>query len=323
MSDIDYTYAVARIRALEVSLFSATTLEQLIACDSYEGCIAFLQERGWGDPQGEADADAILKREREKTWETIRGMVSDMEPFDVLSYQNLFHNLKAAIKEVCTEAINQNIFYEECPIGRDEMLRIIREKDFLSLPVFMQEPAQEAYETLLHSRDGQLCDAILDQAALNAIYHAGQQSKDTIVKEYAESLVAVTDIKIAVRSQRTKKSLEFMKRSMAECESLDIEALCKAALQSFEAICEYLISAGFKEASEALSQSSSAFECWCDNHLIETIRPQKYQSFSVGPLIAYILARENEIKTVRIILTGKLNDFPEHSIRERIREMYV
>ena len=30
-----YTYAVARIRALEVSLFSDSTIDQLIACQSY------------------------------------------------------------------------------------------------------------------------------------------------------------------------------------------------------------------------------------------------------------------------------------------------
>ena len=182
MSDIDYTYAVARIRALEVSLFSAATLEQLIACDSFEGCIAFLQERGWGDPQGRGGRGCNIETGTGENLGDNSGMVSDMKPFDVLSYQNLFHNLKAAIKEVCTEEINQNIFYEECPIGREDMLRIVREKDFSSLPDFMQEPAKEAYETLLHSRDGQLCDAILDQAALSAIYQAGQQSKDRIVK---------------------------------------------------------------------------------------------------------------------------------------------
>ena len=49
----------------------------------------------------------------------------------------------------------------------------------------------------------------------------------------------------------------------------------------------------------------------------------RYNSFSVGPLVAYVLARENEIKTVRIIRTGKQNDFPDEAIRERIREMYV
>ena len=30
-----YTYAVARIRALEVGLFSGSTIEQLISCQDY------------------------------------------------------------------------------------------------------------------------------------------------------------------------------------------------------------------------------------------------------------------------------------------------
>jgi V/A-type H+-transporting ATPase subunit C len=44
---------------------------------------------------------------------------------------------------------------------------------------------------------------------------------------------------------------------------------------------------------------------------------------NISPLAAYILARENEIKSVRILLSGKINDLPEDSIRERLREMYV
>ena len=60
-----------------------------------------------------------------------------------------------------------------------------------------------------------------------------------------------------------------------------------------------------------------------DNKMTDSMRSQKYESFSVGPLLAYLLARQNEIKTVRIILTGKQNEFPDEAIRERIREMYV
>ena len=45
--------------------------------------------------------------------------------------------------------------------------------------------------------------------------------------------------------------------------------------------------------------------------------------FGIAPLAAYILARENEIKMVRIILSGKLNGFPDEFIRERLRDMYV
>ena len=40
-----YTYAVARIRALEVSLFSNSTIDQLIACQNYHQCLQFLEEK--------------------------------------------------------------------------------------------------------------------------------------------------------------------------------------------------------------------------------------------------------------------------------------
>ncbi len=44
-----YTYAVARIRALEVSLFSDSTIDQLIACQSYDQALQFLEEKGMGE----------------------------------------------------------------------------------------------------------------------------------------------------------------------------------------------------------------------------------------------------------------------------------
>ncbi len=323
MSDMEFTYAVARIRALEVSLFSASTIEQLIACQSEESCLQFLTERGWGDSDTPLNADAILTRESEKIWETMREMRIDMSVFDVLSYPNLFHNLKAAIKEVCSEETHPGIFFEDCAISPKEMMDIIREKDFSRLPANMAHAAEEAYETLLHTRDGQLCDVIIDKATLEAIYQAGLDANADIIRNYAEDTVAVANIKIAVRSQKTAKSLDFMKRAMVECESLSVDQLAKAALNSMDAICEYLSGTAYAEGAKALAESTSAFERWCDNRIIHTIQPQKYNAFSVGPLVAYVLARENEIKTVRIILSGKANNLPDDSIRERVREMYV
>ena len=318
-----YTYAVARIRALEVSLFSNATIDQLMACRTYEQCLQFLAERGWGDGETNPEAETMLAREEEKIWELVGELSIDMEKFDVLSYPKLFHNLKAAIKEVCTEEKNPHIFYDDVKIPGHEMLEIVREKDFGRLPLNMREAAEEAYDTLLHTRDGQLCDVIIDKAALTAIGQAGKEAKDEIIRDYAESTVAVADIKIAVRSQKTAKSMDFMKRAMAECDSINVGQLAKAALGGMDAIREYLAGTAYAEGAEALAESPSAFERWCDNRIIQTISPQKYKAFTIGPVVAYVLARQNEIKTVRIILSGKLNDLPDDSIRERVREMYV
>ena len=323
MNELEYTYAVARIRALEASLLTDSVIDQLLACKDEAQCLGLLNEKGWGNAETENDVEAILNCEEEKTWQVIQEVSPDLTVFDVMSYPKLYHNLKASIKEVCTEVTNEKIFYYDCEIPGKEMLSIVENKAFERLPGNMEAAAKEAYETLLQTRDGQLCDVIIDRAALEAITQAGHDAKDEIIRVYAESTVALANIKIAVRCQKTGKSLEFMKRAMAPCESINVEQLAKAALSGADALREYLKETVYADGVEALEESPSAFERWCDNRMIEAIKPQKYNAFSAGPLVAYLLARQNEIKTVRMILTGKQNGFPDEMIRERIREMYV
>ncbi len=49
MYDEQYTYAVARIRARETTLFSQATIDQLMACKDEAQCLQFLIDKGWGD----------------------------------------------------------------------------------------------------------------------------------------------------------------------------------------------------------------------------------------------------------------------------------
>ena len=85
MGNTKYTYAVARIRALETSLFTNAVIEQLLACKTAEQALQLLIEKGWGDASSGNDMDAVLSREEEKTWKVIRDVAPDMSVFDVLS----------------------------------------------------------------------------------------------------------------------------------------------------------------------------------------------------------------------------------------------
>lgn len=322
MSEKEYTYAVARIRSKELALLSASFLEQLMAAKSYEECLQLLSDRGWEAESGEPIQD-ILQREKTKTWELIAELVEDMSVFDVFLYANDYHNLKAAIKEVCTETKHPDIFIHQGTIEPELIEKAVRERDFTLLPEHMREAAREAFEALLHTRDGQLCDIMVDRAALEALYAASKSSKNELLKLYGELTVVTADIKIAVRAQRTGKDLAFLKRALADCDTLDTMRLAMAAVAGQDEICAYLESTNYAEAVAELRTSPSAFERWCDNLIIRSIKPQLYNPFTIGPLAAYILARENEIKTVRIVLSGKQNQLSEDSIRERVREMYV
>ena len=308
MGDLDYVYAVARIRVKEKSLLTDVDISQLAGMNDAKSVLGYLEDKGWGDANSTGNADAVLAAEEVKTLQLVKELKLDEAVFELLSYPNLYHNLKTGIKEICTSDSNAAAFYPSEKYGREQILKILQEKDYKALPVHMREAAERAYSVMLETRDGQKCDVIVDRACLDAMEAAGKKQKNKLLKDYVESTVAVTDIKIAVRALRTGKSQAFLKEALAPCESLDVRLLALAASENEESLMNYLEGHGFREAAEALKDSPSAFERWCDNRLIETIRPQKMNSVSMGPIIAYYLARQNEIKTVRIILTAKENE---------------
>ena len=323
MAKPDYIYAVARIRAKELLCFGSPAMEQLMACKTYEECLRMLNEKGWGDGSAGQIPESLLDGERNKTWEQLRELVEDMSVFDVFLYANDYHNLKAAIKENYAPSHGADIYSSNGTIDPAVFRQAADEHDFSVLPAGMRDAAEEAMSVLRETGDGQLCDIIIDKAALNAILQAGKASGDPLLAFYAEHTVATANIKTAVRCQKTGKSLDFIQRALAKCDTLDVSLLTQASVESFDAIIAYLNTTEYSGAAEALTQSASAFERWCDNRLIEKIRPQKYETSTIGPLAAWLLARENEIKTVRILLSGKRNGLSDDAIRERLREMYV
>lgn len=323
MSEQLYIYAVARIRSKELSLFSRQTLEQLMALKSYEECLKFLEDKGWGEHTEHRSAEAMLTFELEKTWALIRELCEEMSVFDVFLYGNDYHNLKAALKQTYMGTEVPHTYISNSTISPNTIEKAVKEKDFSLLPEHMRKCAEEAYDSLFHTGNGQLCDIIIDKATLETIYKAGKATGNELLTEYAELKVAAADINIAVRGCKTKKDNGFFERAMAECASLNTKELTKAALQGEDAIKDYLMHTKYADAVPAIEKSLSAFELWCDNLIMKRILPQKYNSLTVSPLAAYILARENEIKAVRLILSGKLNSLSDETVRERLREMYV
>lgn len=319
----EYTYGVARIRALESNLFSDDTINQMLQCDSFDECMNFLRDKGWGSGNPEESMEEMLQTEKKRTWKVLYDIVENKEDCRVLTIENEYHNLKAAIKEICSEREADNIFAEGGKLKPEFIKDCIRQGNYNMLPNDMQHPAKEATEVLLQTGDGQLCDIIIDRAALEAIKKAGEKSDNSLIKKYADSKVTISDIKIAVRCAAANKDGEFVRKALVPCEGISVTELITAVDHGLDAVCGCLENAGYGEAVKALKVSKSVFECWCDNKIIEDIKPQKYNSFTIGPILAYVIARENEMKSVKIILSGKLNGFDNEFIKERVRMMYA
>lgn len=327
MTDNQYYYAVARIRSRELTLLNQSFIEQLLGAKSTDEALRLLQDKGWQMPDEyttESDrVEKMLAAEKKKTWDLIGELVDDMSVFDVLIIENDYHNLKAAVKEALTSDRHPEIFVGGGTLEPKIMEEAVKSRDFSPLPEEMKAVAEKALETLLHTHDGQLTDVIIDKAALEAIGKAAKKSGSDVLELYAGLKVASADIKIAIRAVKTGKDKNFIKNALAPCDTLNTEKLAEASAEGMEAIYDYLALTKYSDAVPELKKSPSAFERWCDNLIIRNIRREITHPYTIGPLAAYIIARENEISTVRIVLSGLINDLPEDSVRERAREMYV
>ncbi len=317
-----YIYAVARIRSRELTLLNEAVISQLAAASSEEECLRLLNEKNWGNP--ELPSEEMFREEEKKTWDFIRELLPrQMEIFDVFRLEKDYHNLKAAVKESCIDGDHPGIFEEGGSISPKVIERAVAESDYDALPEAMREVAREAKETLLQTRDGQLCDVLIDRAALEAIRSAGEKSGVKLLSDYGELTCATGNIKTAVRAARTGKSRQFLEKALAPCRTLDVAELADAAAQGIDAVVAYLDHTEYADAIDELKTSVASFERWCDDRMIRTIQPQIHNPFGIDPIAAYIIARDIEIKTVRIILAAKRNGLPEEMLRERVREMYV
>ena len=318
-----YTYAVSRIHARELDLLSSSDLEQLLICPDFETALKNLTEKGYGIKDNYRSFEELEKDETEKMWELINELIPDKTPFETLLRQIDFHNLKAAIKSVFTAEEAEGYFLRGGIVEPQVILNAVKIKNYSELPEFLSETAVEATEKFAETGDGQECDIYIDRRCLETILSEGTASDISIIKDYAELFVALSDIKIAARGALTKKSKGFMQRALAECETLDVDTLAAAAGKSINDVYKYLEHTSYKEAAEKLSVSMSEFEKWTDNKIMDLIKSQKSNPFTVAPIFSYILAKQNELKAVQIILSGKKNNLPDELIRERIRDLYV
>lgn len=322
MRDADYIYAVACIRAKEKTLLNDADVQTMVGMKSEKEVLSYLTEKGWGDGSLDPDMEKVLSEEEEKQMKLLKTLGVDEKIIDTLFIQEVYHNLKAAIKEVCTGLDDSQAFYEHDKYGKKVLMDIIREKNFEKLPQDMAVVAEKALDLMLTTQDGQRLDIMIDRACLDAIEKEAATTKDKFLADYAETKVVISDIKIAVRAADTKRPLSMIQDALAPNRKFDVKQLAVAAATNREAVYEFLSRAGYNQAVEALKDSFSAFEKWCDDYVMSTLMNQKTNIQSSGPIVAFFLAKQNEIRTARIIMTAKANGFSDDVISERVRKMY-
>ena len=199
--------------------------------------------------------------------------------------------------------------------------------EFQTLPPEITHAAEEAQSILARTSNPQLADFALDRAYFAALTELASRVTDPYAAQYVKLLIDNANLRAVVRTVRMGKDADFLRLALVPGGEVS-EAALLAAAESPESFSAAFQSSRLAEAAEtgaAAMQGGSLtkFERQCDNTVMRFVKEAKRKSFCAAHVVAYLAAMENEVTSLRMILTGRLAGLPSDTIRERLRETYA
>ena len=319
----EYASAVAAVRAMESTLLTQADIDRLISAEGFREAAEILRSCSREAPDTEEEFHKMLDGELEQVWEFISGYVGDDTGLELLLYRNDFHDLKAALKALMMNTEAEELYLRPSNLDLDALSATVRAKRWDDLPPYMRECAAEVYASLSSNMDGQLADIIIDRACLSQMIKAAEKSGSEFLKEYAQRTAIFSDIKTAYRMSLMNKTEAFISIALCGTSAFDASMLARAAAAGTDNLLGVIESCGYGEAAELLKTSTAQFEKYCDDRIAELIEKARMTSFGIDPLAAYYIAKETEIRNLRIIFVCLSCGADKNIIKERMRMLYV
>lgn len=328
----DYAYANGRIRARELKLLDKNRFDRMLEATDAEEAYKVLAEAEYGMGSDSTKSvfafDALLADEMKKTYALLSEIAPDKEVVEAFKKRYDFFNVKVLLKAELSNQEIPSILVETGTYAASEIMRIIRERDYNELEPIMREAVLEVYDVFSRTRDPQAIDLILDRALYHQFYEDLKSIDNEFVKELADIIVDTTNIKMFIRARALNRSPAFIKNILLDGGKIDKTLYFNNYDKTVNDFINDLNKTEFgAEVLKSLkiyeNENIQALEKALDDFLMKYMHRAKLVTIGIEPFIAFLFAKETEIKNVRIILTGKINRLSNDQIRERLRLIYV
>ncbi|MGL5414316.1 MAG: V-type ATP synthase subunit C [Clostridium sp.] len=333
MDSMKFTQVIPRLRVLETRLLDKSKIDRMIDGVSGNEVLKVLQETEYagvmtGIKRAE-DYEEILSEELKRVYALMYSASPSKSLIDIMSLKYDYHNIKVLLKGMILRKDFSNMLI---PVGKMELSKLkymVENNSLRDLPIRMKEAIIAANEDFEINKDPQRIDIIVDRYMFMELHDIAKELNDKFIDKYLKVLVDSTNLKTLLRVKKQGKGKEFLEEVIIKGGSIDKDLLKGLLTDTVENIATKLSHTNYaemiREGIEEFTKTNSAslLEKLVDNYIMKLMKEAKFIPFGPEPVIAYIYAKETEIKVVRIIMVGKLNNIASEVIRERLRDIYV
>ena len=333
MDVMKFTQAVSRIWVLENRLLDKTKVERMIESTSASEVLRILNETEYANVSSNVkraeDYEEILTAELKRIYDLVYEMSPVKEIVKIMSLKYDYHNAKVLLKAKVLGKDLSSMLIKLGNLDLQEIKRKIDSDNFKSLNGILGKGIQEAMKVFEETKDPQKIDIIIDKYMYEELVEINKSLNYKFIDNLVKAMIDSTNIRTLLRIKKQNKGRSFAEEVIFNGGAIDSNKLVLLLNESPENIMSKLqttiYSSLIKEGLEGYiaTDSASLLEKLSDNYIMQLMKDSKLVTFGPERLLSYIYAKETEIKVIRIIMVGKLNNIAEEVIRERLRDIYA
>lgn len=320
-----------RIRLAEKKLLTKQQFERLADTKTLADAMKLLNETAYSNKVSKLDRpenyEQILSEELDEMYKNVLEISPEADLVKVFSYKYGYHNLKVAVKEYLLNSKFDSMYAN---IDDRDVEKIREEVETgKNMDKWYSEVLKDALKLYKETEDPQDIDIFVDKKYFEKVLELADSFKLEMIEEYFKALIDFTNVKTYVRCKKQNQSSTILEKALipggdistSEISSMYGEDVLDFAVKFKNTKIGQVLVKSIKEYKETgLLQS---YEKYMDDYLTGIIKNTKSVNYGAEVVFSYIYAKEMEIKNLRIIFIGKVNELSPEFIRERLRETYV
>ena len=338
----EYAFANGIIKKLEKGLLNKDILDRMIKSNNDVSALKILTESDLNDYSFDlnnpADFEHSLNQELLHTYDIIKN-ISKVSTFNFLYFTFAskydFHNIKILIK---SKYLKKDISNELLsPIGTIDIEKLnlaIKDEKYEDIPDSFEFLIKKTFSEYSKFKDPEMIDFVLDKERYVMIFNKIREIEiieveELFLKRFIKINIDLNNIINCIRAKIRGERKSFTKEFLIPEGDFKIENIVEIYDSPLSSWFEKLIHTDYKNIVEMgvnyfqKNNSLMELEKLRDNFILNFSKIGKYITFGIEPLVGFITAKENDIKNIRIILSGKLNKLSPDQIKERVRDTYV
>ncbi len=325
--DWRYTFQTAQVRAIEMQMLTRATLLDMANAGSFQQAADLLGGTEYALPQGGrsfVEVEDVLRQRRAAVRELFAQLILDKPLVGLFRTRDDFANLRLAVRRTLTEKPVGADYSSEGNVPAERIEQIFSEEDEFSKPVFpdyVREAVERAVLAYYQNKDIRQIDYAIDQYQAEYNLKKARELGSIFLLGLFRIQIDLTNVRTLLRLKLTESEQRnvFLKGGFIELErfvhgiELGYEALGPLFFVTpYHRIVE--TGAGYLASNKSFLKA----EQQCEEHLTGFLKSTAQITAGPQPIVAFLLMKENEIRTVRLILTAKKSNLDTKLILDRI-----